>query len=114
MNNDEVRNLMLTLLRRQMNGAVSQAMARHGIVYRLNYGVSLPTIKEISLRFAPNHSLARELYQSDVRELRIAGLYIADPEQVTTDEIEFWQNGADNNELKDLVNFILLRKVKKQ
>lgn len=111
MNNEQARNLLLTQLRRQMNGAVSEAMARHGIIYRLNYGVSLPTIKEIALRHAPNHTLARELYQSDVRELRIAGLYIADPEQVTVEEVEFWQSGADNKELKDLVNFILLRKV---
>ena len=44
--------LMIRLLKRlkvEMNGAVTGAMQERGIVYPLNYGVSVPTIRGIAM-----------------------------------------------------------------
>lgn len=73
---------ILRQLRRQMNGAVSASMTQHGLHYGLNYGVSLPTIASISKPYAPDSALAESLWRQDVRELKIAATYIADPQRV--------------------------------
>ena len=48
--------LMIRLLKRlkvEMNGAVTGAMQERGIVYPLNYGVSVPTIRGIAREYGP-------------------------------------------------------------
>jgi 3-methyladenine DNA glycosylase AlkD len=54
-----------------MNGVVSSSMRNQGVSYKLNFGVSLPKIKEISTRYQKNEELARCLWDEDVRELKI-------------------------------------------
>ncbi|MDY2605735.1 MAG: DNA alkylation repair protein, partial [Alloprevotella sp.] len=51
-----------TQLRLSMNGAVSQSMREKGLVYRLNFGVELPRIKDIAAGYEKNHSLAQALW----------------------------------------------------
>lgn len=61
--------LMIRLLKRlkvEMNGAVTGAMQERGIVYPLNYGVSVPTIRGIAREYGPSHSLALLLYRQQV------------------------------------------------
>ena len=66
-------------LTRQMNGAVSQTMRElggdQGMKYKMNYGVSLPTIKDIALEYYPNHALAEDLWRQEVREMQLAAVY---------------------------------------
>lgn len=87
---------MIALLRRlksEMNGAVTDAMRGYGggmQGYGLNYGVSLPTIREIARAYAPDHELAGLLWQQDVRELKLAALFVEDPAAVTTAQMEAW------------------------
>ena len=66
---------LMRRLRIEMNGAVADAMREYGggrQGYGLNYGVSLPTIKDVAREYAPDHELARLLWRQDVRELKIA------------------------------------------
>ncbi len=90
---------LLSLLRREMNGAVADSMREKGLEYGLNYGVSIADIRSVSLLFAPDHSLAINLYPSQVRELRLAALFIADPTAVTADDIAFWAAGITTTEV---------------
>lgn len=91
-NNDR----MVALLRRlkiEMNGAVTDAMRAYGggqAGYGLNYGVSLPTIREAAGEYAPNHELADLLWRQDVRELKLAALFVDDPRAVDTAQMERW------------------------
>ena len=65
--------LMIRLLKRlkvEMNGAVTGAMQERGIVYPLNYGVSVPTIRGIAREYGRSHSHALLLYRQQVREPR--------------------------------------------
>ena len=79
--------LMIRLLKRlkvEMNGAVTGAMQERGIVYPLNYGVSVPTIRGIAREYGPSHSLALLLYRQQVRELKLSALFVEDPACVTS------------------------------
>ncbi len=97
--------LIARLLRRlkvERNGAVAEVMEQRGIVYPLSYGVSIPTIREIAREYGPNHSLALLLYKQQVRELKLAALFIEDPARVTTKQVREWSRDFTHPEIVEL------------
>ena len=58
-------------IRLSMNGIVSDQMIRNGIIYKNNFGVSIPRIKEIASLYTPNHILALQLWNLQIRETMI-------------------------------------------
>lgn len=101
---------LLGAMRKQMNGAVADAMRYYGEKYGLNYGVSLPTLRQIANQEQPDHSLAQYLYKQQVRELRLAALHIAQPEEITSSEADFWAEGVINSEVAEEMAFAMLSK----
>lgn len=99
---------LLGAMRKQMNGAVADAMYYYGANYGLNYGVSLPTVRQIAKEHEQNHDLALYLYKQQVRELRLAALHIAQPESVTVAELPTWAEGVINSEVAEEMAFALL------
>lgn len=102
---------MITLLgkmRKQMNGAVADAMFYYGTRYGLNYGVSLPTVREIAEEAGKDHELALYLFKQQVRELKLAALHIADAEQITTATSSTWADGITTSELAEEAAFAML------
>lgn len=95
-------------LRVQMNGAVSQSMREGGIAYGMNYGVSLPTIKSIAREYYPDHSLAADLWRQEVREMRLAAIYVEDPAAVTVEQAELWSGGFLTTEIAQIAAMELL------
>ena len=99
---------LLGAMRKQMNGAVADAMRYYGGKYGLNYGVSLPTLRSIATAEQRDHSLAQYLYKQQVRELRLAALYVAEGEKITMEELPTWAEGVINSEVAEEMAFALL------
>ena len=99
---------LLGAMRKQMNGAVADAMFYYGDNYGLNYGVSLPTVRQIACEQTADHELALYLYKQQVRELRLAALHIAEPERITVQELPTWAEGVINSEVAEEMAFALL------
>ena len=102
---------LLGRMRRERNGVVADTMYCYGRSSGLNYGVSLPTVRQIAKEEGTDHLFARYLWQQDVRELRLAALHIADPEQLFSDEFAFWADGIFNEELAEEAAFALFRRL---
>lgn len=87
---------MIALMRRlriEMNGAVSASMTeRAGADYGLNYGVSLPTIRDVIMEegYGPDHELAAVLWRQDIREMKLAALFVEDPSLVSAAQMQQW------------------------
>lgn len=95
---------MVRLLRRikpEMHGAVVEDMERRGVRYGLNYGVSVPVVRKEARAFAPDHKLAEYLYLQDVRELKLAAVYVDDPSCVTAGQMDRWADGMPADELME-------------
>lgn len=99
---------LLGAMRKQMNGAVADAMYYYGADYGLNYGVSLPTVRQIVREQEKDHALALYLYKQQVRELRLAALHIAQAEAITMEELPTWAEGVINSEIAEEMAFALL------
>ena len=95
-------------MRKQMNGAVADAMFYYGTRYGLNYGVSLPTVREIAAEAGKDHELALYLFKQQVRELKLAALHIADAEQISAATSSTWADGITTSELAEEVAFAML------
>ena len=85
---------LLGRFRRERNGVVADTMQYRGKAYGLNYGVSLPTIRAVARAERPDSDFARFLYRQDVRELKLAAFWIADPVQVTYPESNLVAQGV--------------------
>jgi 3-methyladenine DNA glycosylase AlkD len=107
-NNTSKMISLLGAMRKQMNGAVADAMYYYGANYGLNYGVSLPTVRQIAKESEQDHNLALYLYKQQVRELRLAALYVAEGEKITMDELPTWAEGVINSEVAEEMAFALL------
>lgn len=83
-------------------------MQYRGKAYGLNYGVSLPTIRAVARAERPDSDFARFLYRQDVRELKLAAFWIADPVQVTSVEFSDWGEGIANSEMAEECAFALM------
>ena len=106
--NAEKMAALIRMLRRDINGAVTERMEELGIHYACNWGVSLPAVRRAAAVFAPDHEFARFLYGKQLRELLLSAFVIADPQAVTAGELAFWGAGVKNAELAENLAFSLL------
>lgn len=84
-----------------MNGDVSTSMRKSGIDYKLNFGVSLPTIKKIAAKFNPNPELADHLFRENVRESKIVATLIWPANEFPKDKAEEWVELIDKLEIAE-------------
>ncbi len=101
---------LLARMRRERNGAVADAMRYYGTAYGLNYGVSLPTVRQIARSEDRDHAFALMLCMQYVREIKLAALHLAEPERLTLEEASQWAAGLVNSELAEEAAFALLRR----
>lgn len=94
---------LIAQIKQRMNGAVAESMRESGIIYKVNYGVTIPELKEIASPFKGNHDLAIHLFEQDIRECKIIASLIDDPAQVTGDQIDRWCEDFNNIEIVEQV-----------
>lgn len=107
---------MLTLLgelRRDRNGMAADAMCSYGGQYGVNYGVAAHTIRDRAKAEGKDHAFAEYLYRQDVRELRIAGLWIAEADKIKPADFHFWAAGIINSEIAEQAAMALLSDVER-
>ena len=77
-------------LRRAMNGMISTSMREKGIVYKLNFGVPYPEIKEIAHHYQPDICLANALWREDIREFKILATLLCPPDSFPMENARRW------------------------
>jgi len=91
-----------TELRLSMNGAVSQSMREKGLVYKLNFGVELPRIKELASTYEKDHSLAQALWKEDIRECKILAGLLQPVDSFFPEIADIWVERIENIEIAEL------------
>jgi len=103
MNNNIKYLQIIELIKAHRNGDVSSSMTRMGIVYGVNYGVSIPELRRISKAFAGDHDLALMLFDEDIRECKILASLIDDSASVTGEQMDKWSQNFTNHEIVEQV-----------
>lgn len=108
---EEIRKEILAELRRDTNGAVVGTMFEMlGSERYINYGVTIPAIKKVAARYAPNHPLAMEMFASEIREMKLCAIYVEDPTEVTEEQMELWSEAFDSQEILEHCSTMLFFK----
>ena len=95
-----LRNIR-TDLRLSMDGAVAASMRQMGVTFRMNFGVNIQRIREISLRYEPGETLAEALWKEDVRELKILATMLFPPHEMTKEIANRWVEEIENQEIRE-------------
>ncbi len=104
---------LLGELRRDRNGMAADAMCSYGGQYGVNYGVAAHTIRDRAKSEGKDHAFAEFLYRQDVRELRIAALWIAEAERIVPSDFHIWAAGIINSEIAEQAALALLSAVER-
>ncbi|MDR0954773.1 MAG: DNA alkylation repair protein [Rikenellaceae bacterium] len=102
--NKSKNDRMVEILRRmkpERHGAVVEAMAERGVSYGASYGVAIPVIRRVAGEYAPDHALAEYLFLQDVRELKLAAVYVDDPAEVTAEQMNRWAEAMPTDEVME-------------
>lgn len=87
------------LVRLSMDGSVSESMAPLG--YKLNWGVSIPRIKELAARFSKDARLAMRLWNIGHRETMIIATLLMPENGCPESVAEAWAEDVNNSELAE-------------
>lgn len=93
--------------RQMMDGATAQSMRDKGLSYKLNWGATLPRLREMANEIGKDYHLAIALWKEDVRECKILSTMIMPPEEMLPEVADIWMEQTTNIEIAEQAAFNL-------
>lgn len=93
--------------RQMMDGAIAKSMRDKGLDYKLNWGVTLPRLKEKAAEIGKDYDLAIALWKENVRECKILATMIMPADQVLPEVIDIWMEQTTTQEIAEQAAFNL-------
>jgi len=78
-----------------------KGMARYGINPKNNYGVSIYQLRPMAKEIGQNHNLALKLWQTGIHDARLLAVFIDDPSEVTSEQMDSWAEDFDSWDICD-------------
>lgn len=93
--------------RQMMDGAVAQSMREKGADYHLNWGATLPRLREMAGEIGKDYDLAIALWKENVRECKILATMVMPADVVLPEVIDIWMEQTPNQEIAEQSAFNL-------
>lgn len=106
--NEQVKEIKQSF-RQMMDGSIAQSMRDKGVNYHLNWGATLPRLKEKATEIGPNYDLAIALWKENVRECKILATMIMPADKVLPEVIDIWVEQIDTIEIAEQASFNLFQ-----
>ena len=103
---------ILTQIRLAKNGETVDQMKQLGLIYKVNWGASIISLREIASQYEPNHLLALKLWNKQWRETMILAAMIDVPSEVTEEQMDYWTKSLETTEIAETLNAFLWVKTK--
>ena len=107
MNTQEQVKEIKQSFRLMMDGSVAQSMREKGLDYHLNWGATLPRLKEKADEIGKNYDLAIALWKENVRECKILATMIMPAEQMLPEVVDIWMEQTPTIEIAEQAAFNL-------
>lgn len=104
--NERVREIKRSF-RMMMNGVVAQSMRDKGVEYHVNWGASLPMLKEKAREIGKDYDLAIALWKDDVRECKILATLVMPADRMLPEVVDIWMEQTVSQEIAELASFNL-------
>ena len=103
---EEVKRIKQSF-RQMMDGQTAASMRNKGLNYKLNWGASLPMLREmakdISFNLPPSthYQLAIALWKEDIRECKILATLLMPADEVLPEVIDIWMEQMPSQEMAE-------------
>lgn len=93
--------------RQMMDGSIAQSMRDKGLDYHLNWGATLPRLREKADEIGCNYDLAIALWKENVRECKILATMIMPADKILSEVVDIWMEQTDSVEIAEQAAFNL-------
>ncbi len=101
--------------RQLMDGQTAQSMRDKGLEYKLNWGASIPMLREKADEIANSqgltanslYDLAIELWKADVRECKILATMVMPAEKILPEVVDIWMEQTPSQEIAEQASYNL-------
>lgn len=102
----QIKEIKLSF-RQMMDGSIAQSMRNKGVDYHLNWGATLPRLRDKADGIGKNYDLAIALWKENVRECKILATMIMPPDVVLPEVIDIWMEQTVTQEIAEQAAFNL-------
>ena len=102
----QIKEIKLSF-RQMMDGSIAQSMRNKGVDYHLNWGATLPRLRDKADGIGKNYDLAIALWKENVRECKILATMIMPPDVVLPDVVDIWMEQTATQEIAEQAAFNL-------
>jgi 3-methyladenine DNA glycosylase AlkD len=92
---------IITILHRLANPENVKGMTRYGITSHNNLGISIYQLRPLAKTIGIDHTLALQLWDSQIHDARLLACFIDDPDKVTADQMDRWAEDFDSWDICD-------------
>lgn len=104
--NEQVKEIKQSF-RLMMDGATAQSMRDKGLSYHLNWGATLPRLREKADEIGKNYELSIALWKENVRECKILATMIMPPDEILPEVVDIWMEQTPTIEIAEQAAFNL-------
>jgi len=98
---DRLFQELLTRVRRLKNGETAAQMKARGVKYRINWGASVISLRELARQYKKNHLLALKLWNKQWRETMILATLFEEPDMLGEEQMDYWAKSFETAEMAE-------------
>ena len=87
--------------RLMMDGSVAQSMREKGVDYHLNWGATLPRLREKAAEIGQDYDLAIALWKENIRECKILATMIMPADRMLPEVVDIWMEQTETVEIAE-------------
>ena len=109
-NNEEINEKVKEIkrsFRLMMDGVASQSMREKGLNYHVNWGASIPMLKQKAAEIGKDYNLSIALWKENVRECKILATMIMPADVILPEVVDIWMEQTPSQEIAEMASFHL-------
>ena len=110
LNNEELNERVKEIkrsFRLMMDGVASQSIRDKGLNYHVNWGASVPMLKQKAAELGKDYDLAIALWKENVRECKILATMIMPADRILPEVVDIWMEQTPSQEIAEMASFNL-------
>lgn len=92
-----------------MDGSVAQSMRQKGLDYHLNWGATIPRLRQMATELGPDYDLAIALWKENIRESKILATMIMPSDEILPEVVDIWMEQIPTMEIAEQAAFNLFQ-----
>jgi hypothetical protein len=98
---ERVYQEILAKVKLLQNREIADSMTKRGVVYKLNLGASVVSLRQLAENYQPDHLLALKLWNKKWRESMILATLLEIPDEMTDNQMDFWVSQIQHLEIAE-------------